>query len=67
MKWFSKNETPKVEPVTVEQPTIEAEADPNTLCRACTNGAGDGMCEYHANHGRRIMQRWEKLDKKRGS
>jgi hypothetical protein len=64
MSLFGKKEQLKQEDVTVGQPMIEVEVDPATLCRACTNGYGDGICEYHANHGRRIMQRWDKIEKK---
>ncbi len=55
-----RQEQPKEEPTIVEQGVKEV--DTNTLCRACSDGYGDGMCSYHLNHGRRLLQRWEKLD-----
>lgn len=33
--------------------------DLNTLCRACSNGVGDGICSYHANRFRIQVKRVE--------
>lgn len=40
--------------------------DSNQLCRACSNGMGNDICSYHAEKGRRMITRQQKIYAKKG-
>jgi hypothetical protein len=62
MGLFGKRQEPKQDDVRVEQPEV-SQVDTNKICRACTHGIGDGLCSYHTNQWRRVIQRNEKIIK----
>jgi len=41
----------------------EEDVDLSKLCRACSNGAGDGICSYHAHQMRMSLKRLEIRDR----
>jgi hypothetical protein len=44
---------------------IPSGVNTNELCRACTNGVGDGMCNYHRSQLDRSQQRHRIIETKR--
>jgi len=44
----------------------DAGADCNQLCRACSNGAGNAICSYHAEKGRLMVRRQQHIYAKKG-
>lgn len=44
---------------------VPESVDLSKLCRACSNGVGDGICNYHRSHLHHAFQRSLKIEQAR--